>query len=142
MADLATNVRPGRSHQRVRAGLVHDGGSWVGEHELRQRPFDAATPRIAHSVPEGLDPARPKDWREYEGAPELGDGLGGFLRAAPMLSAAEQAADDEYLLAGEQLWRSTDGRFGVAPLEEEHQAARRRRLLSTLREHELEEGWR
>lgn len=142
MADLFTNVRPGRAHRRPSpVGLVHDGASWVAADQAGGPLSRLANTPIRSAVPEGVDPRRPADWRGYEGPAEMGDGLGGFLRAVPQ-SAADQVLDDAYLLAGEELYRSLDGQFDVVPLEGEDEAARRRRLLLVLRKHELEPSWR
>lgn len=142
MADLFTNVRPGRAHRRPSpAGLVHDGASWVAADQAGGPLSRLAASPIRSAVPEGFDPARPDDWREYVGADELEDGIGGYLRVVPQ-SARDQELDDLYLLAGEPLYRSVDDRFEVEPLEDEGQAERRRRLLERLREHELDPAWR
>lgn len=126
MSDRATNVRPGRSHRRPVAGLVHDGGAWVDPLEVRR--FDPPRPRIRSAVPEGETTERPDDWRgtvlAFTEAPE--DGLGGYLRAEPQ-AAGERVADDAVLLAGHPLYVSVDGRFEVRPDEDEAQARRRRR---------------
>lgn len=95
----------------------------------------AALPIVApHTVPHAVDGHR---WAFRGGGnPELGDGLGGFLRVAPQ-SAADQEADDEYLLAGEELYQPG----GDDPLEDDRQAERRRRLLRVLRRNEIEPAW-
>lgn len=141
MADLLTNVRPGRAHRKPSpVGLVHDGASWVPADQAGGPLSRLTTTPIRSAVPEGVDDSRPSDWREYVGPDELGDGLGGYLRLAPQ-TRREQELDDVYLLAGEPLYRSVDDRFDVEPLEDEPAAERRRRLLERLREHELDPAW-
>lgn len=133
MAGRGTQTRP--AADTPRAGLVHDGRSWVALETVGR--YDARrSDAIPHAVPDGVDPARPANWRGYD-APELGDGLGGFLRAEPQTARAA-ALDDAYLLAGEELYRLTSPHetFEVLPIETDAEAERRRRLLERLREHE------
>lgn len=142
MADLFTNVRPGRAHRRPSpTGLVHDGASWVAADQAGGPLSRLAATPIRSAVPEGFDDSMPNDWREYVGPDEMGDGLGGFMRVAPQ-SRRDQELDDLFLLAGEPLYRSVDDRFDVEPLEDDAAAERRRRLLERLREHDLDPAWR
>jgi hypothetical protein len=125
VGDRMTNARPAAARPD-RAGLVHDGTTWVSPGDVG-RYAPAGAPR-RHAVPEGVDGWQPDDatLREYVG--EHPDGLGGYLRVAPQ-SAWDEMADDEALLSGEELYRSLDGTFEVEPLEDDAERERRRRLL-------------